>query len=61
MSYSDSLRQAWDKRQSAIHEHRSILDGIGEEPTADQSAALQKVEAGEYVCFAADADRCERQ
>lgn len=44
MSYSDSLRQAWDKRQSAIHEHRSILDGIGEEPTADQSAALQKVE-----------------
>ena len=42
--YSDALRQAWEARQKAISEHRSILDGIGEEPTADQSAALDKVE-----------------
>ena len=42
--YSDALRQAWEARQKAIAEHRSILDGIGEEPTAEQSSALDKVE-----------------
>ena len=42
--YTDALRQAWEARQKAINEHRSILDGIGDEPTADQKSALEKVE-----------------